>query len=239
MTNEEVGVYIKLLCYEWDSGFLPKDKERIRRIANCRASVLDNVLDKFVLTENGYINQRLERTRKEQLEYREKNSMRGKNGAAARWANKNEVDNAKAMLEHNKSNAKALQNTMLNGGSSSSSASSVNTIAHTPIEFLKHINIIEFDNLKKQSGLPDEEWELCCAKWENAILGDTKWDWTGDQNKDYRVLYNRLDGYQKSWVKFKNEVKKRSVGGNQTPISKTEHAQTSFEEAKKLLLDED
>ena len=32
---EEVGIYIRLLCYQWDHGFIPEDKNRLARIAGC------------------------------------------------------------------------------------------------------------------------------------------------------------------------------------------------------------
>ena len=81
MTNEEVGISIRLLCYQWDKGFVPKDKAS--RIVG--AEIPADVLSKFVETNGELRNQRLESVRSKQTEYREQQSLRGKAGAEAKW----------------------------------------------------------------------------------------------------------------------------------------------------------
>lgn len=81
MTNEEVGIYIRLLCHQWDKGFVAKDKAS--RIVG--AKIPADVLNKFADSNGELRNERLENERKKQSEYREQQSQRGKAGADARW----------------------------------------------------------------------------------------------------------------------------------------------------------
>lgn len=81
MTNEEVGIYIRLLCHQWDRGFVAKDKAA--RLVG--AEIPADVLAKFVETNGELRNQRLETERKKQTDFREQQSLRGKAGADARW----------------------------------------------------------------------------------------------------------------------------------------------------------
>jgi uncharacterized protein YdaU (DUF1376 family) len=91
---EEVGVYMRLLCAQWITGPLPKEMRRLAAIAGITAQEFEDIWKntlgaKFEESEDGYLNQRLEVVRKEQLEYRETQSENGKLGAKKRWANHN------------------------------------------------------------------------------------------------------------------------------------------------------
>lgn len=100
-TAWEVGVYLRLLLYEWVNGGIPNDIESIARIVgepipaktkrfNKRRGVIlcefevkitCNTLKKFSLNSNGFlINSRLEEVREKQNEYREKQSISGSKG---------------------------------------------------------------------------------------------------------------------------------------------------------------
>lgn len=81
MEAAEVGAYIRLLCHQWDRGFVPKDKAA--RLAGTKLS--SAVLAKFIETNGELRNARLEAVRQKQSEYHEQQSRRGKAGAEARW----------------------------------------------------------------------------------------------------------------------------------------------------------
>lgn len=84
-STEEVGIYIRLLCFQWDTGFLPNDPSRLARICGCSLDEFKKawvfVGLKFSEFENGIIkNSRLEKTREEQEAYREKQRLNGLKG---------------------------------------------------------------------------------------------------------------------------------------------------------------
>jgi len=81
LSAEEVGVYIRLLCYQWSRGAIPEDAAKLARIAGI--NVTPDTLQKF---PNGQ-NARLEFERKKQSEYREEKARAGKAGAEKRWHN--------------------------------------------------------------------------------------------------------------------------------------------------------
>lgn len=83
LTCEQVGAYIRLLCHQWDRGFVPLDIKVVARICAARPSRLAPVLSKFDRTEEGYRNARLESERVKQKEFREKQAVHGRR----RWGN--------------------------------------------------------------------------------------------------------------------------------------------------------
>ena len=60
MTDKEVGIYIKALCYEFNEGAI--DDDEYKRFPK-------RVQDKFVKSENGWINERLEYERERKKRY--------------------------------------------------------------------------------------------------------------------------------------------------------------------------
>lgn len=84
MTAAEVGVYIRMLCYQWDKGYLPNNIDTLNLMFG--AEVTQSVLDKFVINENGLINTRLDDERKQAFSKVEKLTSNGKKGSTKRWA---------------------------------------------------------------------------------------------------------------------------------------------------------
>jgi len=81
----EVGIYTRLLMAQWANGDLPDDGERLSRIAGCSPKRFtkwsEKVLGKFINKPDGrLINLRLEETRKNQEEYRNKAIESGRKG---------------------------------------------------------------------------------------------------------------------------------------------------------------
>jgi uncharacterized protein YdaU (DUF1376 family) len=81
MSNEEVGVYVKMLCSDWINGGLPSNKAVLCRMFNCDQTALDMCLSSFVLKSDRYFNKRLIKERKKQAQYRQKQSK----NAQSRW----------------------------------------------------------------------------------------------------------------------------------------------------------
>lgn len=96
MTAQEVGAYIRLLCHQWDKGALPNDFRILSTLAGATKPVVERVLRKFTRGEDGmYRNARMEAVRKEQEEYRNKQSE----SAKKRWGKQKPAD-AKLVAVH-------------------------------------------------------------------------------------------------------------------------------------------
>jgi len=83
--NEEVGIYLRLLLYQWVNGGIPNDLEKMSRIVRCSAKKFigkwENVSPKFVQNGGGFlVNKRMEEVRKEQEEWRNKQIESGRLG---------------------------------------------------------------------------------------------------------------------------------------------------------------
>jgi uncharacterized protein YdaU (DUF1376 family) len=84
-TNEEVGIHIKLLCYQWINGSIPNDTESLARMTGTSHSsfvyMWERVGGKYVPNDKGrLINERLEKERKEVERYKQMKSNAGKVG---------------------------------------------------------------------------------------------------------------------------------------------------------------
>jgi len=85
MSNEEVGLYIRLLCMQWGRGHVTEDD--INRLGRAIAEPsLAYVKSKFKVGDDGLLrNERMESERKKQQEFRESRAKAGKEGADKRW----------------------------------------------------------------------------------------------------------------------------------------------------------
>lgn len=119
---EELGIYIRLLLYQWSNGSIPTDKKMLARIAGCSYKKFNdnskNVLTKFLPCEgqkdaSKLQNLRLEKTRQMQLKYSESQ----RNRANKRWSK----TDATALPRHCQNDATALPAHMPEACSSSSS----------------------------------------------------------------------------------------------------------------------
>lgn len=85
MTDEEVGQYIRMLCYQWSHGGATQE-DLLAHIRSKRIS--PRVLAKFKVCDDGLLrNERMERVRKEQKAFRLKKKQAGMMGAKKRWQN--------------------------------------------------------------------------------------------------------------------------------------------------------
>lgn len=80
-TAEETGAYIRLLCHQWDNGFIEDDDQKLKKISGISVKKMKNILKKFSKTKPGQLkNLRLERERKKQADSRKRRSDAGKKG---------------------------------------------------------------------------------------------------------------------------------------------------------------
>lgn len=61
MTDKEVGIYIKALCYQFNEGAIEEDEYK---------TFPKRVKEKFVLTDKGYVNERLEYEKNRKEKYK-------------------------------------------------------------------------------------------------------------------------------------------------------------------------
>lgn len=81
MSAEEVGAYIRLLCYSWINGPIPSGDVALMRVAGCSLESLVAVREKFELRDGKLINAKLETVREAQRSYSERQTK----SAHDRW----------------------------------------------------------------------------------------------------------------------------------------------------------
>lgn len=101
MTNQEIGCYVKLLCYCWKEGSIPNNILAIAKLCNEDNSVMEELWDtisqKFVPAENDssrLINRKLNELRRKQVERKLERSASGKKGMKSRWNVNDKDDNS-------------------------------------------------------------------------------------------------------------------------------------------------
>ena len=98
MTNEEVGIYMRMLCYQWENGSVTSDTDRlpIRLPLNPQGggvTIPPFVLRKFIKDQEGNLhNEKMELTRIEVLQKIDKQSIGGRKGAEGKWGNHKKID---------------------------------------------------------------------------------------------------------------------------------------------------
>ena len=87
--GEERALYVLLLAYQWSAGPLPNDTRRLAKMCQFDQPVFEKlwlqVKAKFVQTDAGLVNERLEQHRQKADQIAAKNADSGRAGAAARW----------------------------------------------------------------------------------------------------------------------------------------------------------
>jgi len=86
MTNEQLGMYLRLMCWEWINGGLPLDDEAIKRLARAGdnwSSERCLLLQCFKKTETEYFHPRLKKEREKQRKFRKQRAEAGSRGGKA------------------------------------------------------------------------------------------------------------------------------------------------------------
>jgi len=90
LTLAERGLHTDLLFFEWDTGPLPNDPKRLARMVGVDVeefkALWPALQSKFVLTEAGIVNERLEQERRKSLNLRTKAAEKAQAAANARWS---------------------------------------------------------------------------------------------------------------------------------------------------------
>ena len=90
-TDAEVGMYCRLLFTEWVNGSIPSNPERLKLLVTSNQEDFNRAWDetiRYKFESNGHgrlINRRMEKVRKEVIEFKKERSESGKKGAKVRW----------------------------------------------------------------------------------------------------------------------------------------------------------
>lgn len=131
LTAEQVGAYIRLLCYQWSKGALPDNDKLLAALGGCRVASVAVLRLKFHKGQDGLLrNDRLEEVREEQNSYRQKQATRAADG----WHSRRNATsgNAPAMPRHSAGNADAMPSAASVRQCSSPSPSSSNKDTEPP-----------------------------------------------------------------------------------------------------------
>ena len=89
MQAEEFGIFMFLLIEQWAGGPLPEDQGDLCDMAKSDWPAVHKILQaQFVMTDKGWVNERLVEIWEEQDARRQRKSRAGKAGAEARWGKK-------------------------------------------------------------------------------------------------------------------------------------------------------
>ena len=222
---EQVGAYIRLLCFQWETGYIPADVTMQARIAGCNKKAITEVLKKFVNTDKGFINERLETARQEQLKYKESKSNAGKIGNQKRWKKDNNVI---AEVSHcdNSAISKNIAEPIANNRSSSSTTSSNNIMYVKAREATcTFFGVSEIYNFKAFKEISDAL---------EIILETEKLEYYLQQLQHYQI-YKETSGQQKckhsTWLFGELPDQKNILNGHwcrtdYKTLNKQEHATT-------------
>jgi uncharacterized protein YdaU (DUF1376 family) len=148
MTRDERGLYIVLLCLQWNCGFVT-DSDFARLGDGMAEPSLNYVKTKFVRSPEGqYRNERMEKVRREQETFREQKRLAGLAGADKRWHT------------HSEPNGKPLAK---NGSPSPSPSPSPNVANRTSNYSGTKLTFLSLDRIAREIVNNDKDWD-----WDNC-----------------------------------------------------------------------
>jgi len=173
----EVGAYFRLLLHEWTSGPLPNDMMALSRIAGVDHKTMGkfwsmNVGKKFTQNDKGeWENYRLEQTRKEQQEHREKQVVSGKCGANKRWG-KEEKMNGDPNGDPNGENIALHSSSSISGINTTRVSKDTLVCPHQEIISLYHKILPELAEIKKWTNTRKKHLQVC---WSDSTRQNIDW----------------------------------------------------------------
>ena len=149
-TIEEVGIYTRLLFFQWVNGCIPMDEIRLSRIAGCSLKTFrkswDGIHLKFSPRDHeNLINLRLEESRIKQDEYHNARKLGGKITAKKRWGEKKTDSSA---------NSSASSSTV---ALPSSSSSSINKVSKS-IFIIPKVDEVSSYCSERKNGINPQVW---------------------------------------------------------------------------------
>lgn len=246
MSNEEKGVYITLLCYDWENDGLENNPDRLlQRLAHFeyidkngqfRQEEYDNckdvVLSKFIdhPDKNGYItNNRLYNERKKQDNYHITQSKNGSKGGNPNFK-KGKPNPYYAAKTSEKDNHNPKDNPKINSSSSSSSSSPSSNNIYNKFKEESNKRNIEIDiSEKKYLELREEYVHNEYIVWSKEIKGLIEWLY---DNKKKKVNANRIRNRMKKAIEFaKGKERKQLEDGGKPKDTSLEAGSTRIKEA--------
>jgi uncharacterized protein YdaU (DUF1376 family) len=208
LSPEEVGGYIRLLCYQWAKGGLPNDDAKLASMSGCHGNAVASIRHKFRIYPDGILrNERLEKVRDDQTAFRAKQADNAKRG----WNKRLGI--ATALPEH-------MPDTCSSSSSSSSNSVTVKESVCRQDEAISHGKTLvppcpEMWCLKwwedcERRGWVDRE-QIPIRKWKPALSSY----WRGVQENDRRT----------------NAMKGKSNGSHLQPVDDYAPAPISKESA--------
>jgi uncharacterized protein YdaU (DUF1376 family) len=93
MTAEETGGYIRLLCHQWDNGYIVNKDIILKQLTGVyNDEAIKSIKNKFIENNDGnLINKRLESVRESYLKHQKKQSENGKKGGRPKNPNKTQI----------------------------------------------------------------------------------------------------------------------------------------------------
>jgi uncharacterized protein YdaU (DUF1376 family) len=173
-TIEEVGIYTRLLFYQWVNGSIPMDEKRLSRIAGTTPKSFNKwfsaIKSKFSpLDRENLINLRLEESRQKQEEYHNARKLGGLVASHKRWGEKKEVSSANSSANRI-GNSKSVA--LHTSSSSSPSIKKKNTIFIIPT-----LDEVSGYCIERGKGINPQTWmdHYTCNGW---MVGKNKMrDW--------------------------------------------------------------
>lgn len=177
-TCEETGAYIRLLCYQWDLGFLPNSVEKLAELARCSQYSINAILFKFEICDDGKLrNKRMEAERIKQAEYRAAKSSNGKTGAYKRWNGTAIVSPlASLSVSHSLANGVANGTAIVSPMANTMAKNSFPSPFPSPKEEVHELSkkkekkttatLDEVVAYCVKNGIPKTDGECCFHKWE-------------------------------------------------------------------------
>jgi len=136
MSNQEIGCYIKLMCYCWREGSIPSDLTRIARLCGEDSLAMADLwiaigscFETATDDPNRLVHPRLVKERSKQIEHKKERANSGRKGAESRWG-KVSKGNSSAI-------AQPLAEPIANDAFSSSSSTSVSISSNEEIRAVK------------------------------------------------------------------------------------------------------
>lgn len=100
MSLEAEGAYIRLLAYNWQDGFIPRDVRQLAKMCKCSPRKMEKLWEHYLHEcftardgdDEKLVNPRLEEIRAKLDEFKNERSESGSKGAASRWKNHGSVN---------------------------------------------------------------------------------------------------------------------------------------------------
>ena len=178
MTLEEEGVYIRLLCYCWSAGSIPKDPERCAKLAGkgCSvetATVVQRSFNEHPTDPQRLVHDRLEIERENQRTRREQASSAGKKSAERRAKQPvavTETEETPAKTDDSNGRSTVVQRNLNPSSSSSSSSSNKETQVSPSANFIASQYVAAIGG--RGVTVTDKRLKAIQARWKDPFWRD-------------------------------------------------------------------